>query len=178
MKEVKALKILPMQKDDLDDVLRLEENAYGDHHWSKESFFNELNNELAKYFCAFDARGKLVGYCGIWEILEEAHITNIAVSPEHRRKHIGEALLKKIIDTCYKDFVKYITLEVRVSNKAAIGLYEKYSFKSLGTRKGYYQNNNEDALIMWTENIFYEDFKKNYEKNTKELENKIKAEEK
>ena len=178
MKEVKSLKILPMQKDDLDAVLRLEENAYGDHHWSKESFFNELNNELAKYFCAFDAAGELVGYCGIWEILEEAHITNIAVSPEHRRKHIGEALLKKIIDTCYKDFVKYITLEVRVSNKAAIGLYEKYSFKSLGIRKGYYKNNNEDALIMWTENIFYEKFKKNYEKNTKELENKIKAEEK
>ena len=178
MKEVKSLKILPMQKDDLDAVLRLEENAYGDHHWSKESFFNELNNELAKYFCAFDAAGELVGYCGIWEILEEAHITNIAVSPEHRLKHIGEALLKKIIDTCYKDFVKYITLEVRVSNKAAIGLYEKYSFKSLGIRKGYYQNNNEDALIMWTENIFYEKFKKNYEKNTKELENKIKAEEK
>lgn len=53
-----------MQKDDLDAVLRLEENAYGDHHWSKESFFNELNNELAKYFCAFDAAGELVGYCG------------------------------------------------------------------------------------------------------------------
>ena len=173
MKEVKSLKILPMQKDDLDAVLRLEENAYGDHHWSKESFFNELNNELAKYFCAFDAAGELVGYCGIWEILEEAHITNIAVSPEHRRKHIGEALLKKIIDTCYKDFVKYITLEVRVSNKAAIGLYEKYSFKSLGIRKGYYQNNNEDALIMWTENIFYDKFKSGYEKNVAVLKGKI-----
>lgn len=65
--------------------------------------------------------------------------------------------------------VKYITLEVRVSNEAAIGLYEKYGFHSLGTRKGYYQDNNEDALIMWTENIFYDKFKENYKEKFAQL---------
>lgn len=168
-----TIKILTMQKDDLDDVLKVEASAYGDHHWSKESFYNELNNELARYFCAFDEKGDLTGYCGFWAILEEAHITNIAVSPLHRRKHIGEALLKKIIETCYYEKIKYLTLEVRVSNIAAISLYEKYGFKSLGTRKGYYQNNNEDALIMWTENIFYDKFKNIYDNNIKQLEHKI-----
>ena len=69
--------------------------------------------------------------------------------------------------------VKYITLEVRVSNIAAIGLYEKYGFRSLGTRKGYYQDNNEDALIMWTENIFYDKFKENYNKKYAELKKAI-----
>ena len=174
MEDVFTITIKPMKKENVDSVIDLETKAYGNHHWSKESFLNELSNELAKYFCAFDENGKLVGYCGSWQILEEAHITNIAVSPEFRRKHIGEALLKKIIDICYSNMVKYITLEVRVSNIPAIGLYEKYGFKSFGTRKGYYQDNNEDALIMWTENIFYDKFKALYKSNCEKLEKIIK----
>ena len=158
------IKLQRMQKSDVDNVINIEEKAYGEHHWSKESFLNELSNDLARYYAAFDLDGNLVGYAGCWQILEEVHITNIAVSPDFRRQKIGERLLRQIIDDCYKNKAKYITLEVRVSNNAAIKLYEKYGFKSLGTRKGYYQNNNEDALIMWTENIFYDKFKLNYEK--------------
>ena len=158
------IKIQRMQKSDVDNVINIEEKAYGEHHWSKESFLNELSNDLARYYAAFDINGNLLGYAGCWQILEEVHITNIAVSPDFRRQKIGERLLRQIIDDCYKNKAKYITLEVRVSNNAAIKLYEKYGFKSLGTRKGYYQNNNEDALIMWTENIFYDKFKLNYEK--------------
>ena len=154
----------------MDNVITIEEKAYGEHHWSKESFLNELSNELARYNCAFDEDGNLVGYSGCWQILEEVHITNIAVSPDFRRKKVGEKLLKRIVDECYENMAKYITLEVRVSNTPAINLYEKYGFKSLGVRKGYYQNNNEDALIMWTENIFYDKFKLHYEKVIKELE--------
>ena len=159
-----------MQASDVDNVIAIEEKAYGEHHWSKESFLNELSNELARYNCAFDEDGNLVGYSGCWQILEEVHITNIAVSPDFRRKKVGEKLLKRIVDECYENMAKYITLEVRVSNTPAINLYEKYGFKSLGVRKGYYQNNNEDALIMWTENIFYDKFKLHYEKVIKELE--------
>lgn len=164
-----VLKIFPMVKKYLDDVILIEESAYGEHHWSKESFFNELNNNLAKYFCAFNAEGLLVGYCGCWQIMEEAHITNIAVSSDFRRQSIGEALLVAIVKSCYLEKIKYLTLEVRVSNEAAIKLYEKYGFKSLGVRKGYYQDNNEDALIMWTENIFYDRFKNIYEHNLEKL---------
>ena len=167
------IKIKPMDKSDIDAVIALEEQAYGQHHWSKESFMGELSNDLASYYSAFDENDKLVAYCGCWKILEEAHITTIAVLPEYRRKHIAEALLKTVIDECYKDMVKFITLEVRVSNVPAKGLYEKYGFKSLGTRKGYYQDNNEDALIMWTENIFYDKFKTLFEANVKNLDGKI-----
>ena len=168
MQKLASIKIKPMTKDDIDSVIVIEELAYGNHHWSKESFLSELSNELAKYYCAFN-ENKLIAYCGFWQILEEAHITNISVNPEYRRNHIGETLLKTIIDECYKNMVKFITLEVRVSNTPAICLYEKYGFKSLGTRKGYYQDNNEDALIMWTENIFYDKFKSLYEKNINNL---------
>ena len=171
--DILSIKIKPMEKADIDSVIAIEEKAYGPHHWSKESFMGELSNELARYFSVFNENGDLIAYCGCWQILEEAHITHIAVHPDFRQKHIGEAMLKTIIDECYKNMAKYITLEVRVGNKPAIGLYEKYGFKSLGTRKGYYQDNNEDALIMWTENIFYDKFKLEYEKNIAVLKGKI-----
>jgi ribosomal-protein-alanine N-acetyltransferase len=160
-----TFKIRPMKRADVEAVVKIEETAYGEHHWSGESFYNELSNDLAHYHCAVDENDELLAYSGFWQILEEAHITTIAVASEHRGKHIGEALLINIINRCYESKVKYITLEVRVSNTAAIKLYEKYDFKSLGTRKGYYQNNNEDALIMWTENIFYDKFKDMFNKN-------------
>lgn len=167
------IKILPMQKDQIEDVLKIEEQAYGEHHWSKDSFYGELSNNLAHYYSAFDTDNNLIGYAGSWRILEEAHITTLAVKPEMKRKKIGEALLNKILQDCYENDIKYLTLEVRVSNTAAIKLYEKYGFKSLGTRKGYYQNNNEDALIMWTENIFWDKFKLRYQENVEKLKNLI-----
>ena len=75
---------------------------------------------------------------------------------------IGELLLRSMIEEGYKKEAKWFTLEVRASNFAAQNLYYKYGFKSLGSRKNYYQDNGEDALIMWTENIWYESFKSNY----------------
>lgn len=172
-KGLEKVVIKKMKPNDVDGVIAIEEKAYGEHHWSKESFLNELNNELARYYSIFNTKGELTGYAGCWHILDEAHITNIAISKEHRRKKYAEALLKSVIDDCYLEKIKYITLEVRVSNTAAINLYTKYGFSSFGTRKGYYQNNNEDALIMWTKNIFFDEFKNHYEKIVKDLEGKI-----
>ena len=133
----------------------------------------ELNNDLAWYYSLFNTEGKLVAYAGTWHIIDEGHITTIAVKKEYLRNHIGEAIIQKIIEDCYKNNIKYLTLEVRVSNTPAIKLYEKYGFQSLGTRKGYYQDNNEDALIMWTENIFYDKFKSIFETNCAKLKNPV-----
>ncbi len=162
-----------MSAKDVDGVIKIEESAYGDHHWSKDSFLNEIRNDLARYYSLHTSEGELAGYAGCWHILDEAHITTIAIAPEYRKRHYGQALLKQIIDDCYKEKIKYITLEVRVSNTPAINLYSKYGFTSFGTRKKYYQNNNEDALIMWTKNIFFDEFKNNYENIIKTLEEKI-----
>ncbi len=172
MEEVIEIKIQPMQRSEVDEVLKIEEQAYGEHHWSKDSFYGELSNNLAHYYSAF-YNGELVGYAGSWQVIDETHITTLAVKSEFRRKKIAEALLKNILEDCYKNGIKYLTLEVRVSNTAAIKLYEKYGFKSLGERKGYYQNNNEDALIMWTENIFWDKFKERYKENTEQLKDYI-----
>ena len=161
--------ISPMSKEDVEDVVQIEAEAYGKHHWAKSSFYDEMSNNLAKYYVAKLQSGELVGYAGTWHIVDEGHITTIAVKKEFLRNHIGEAIIQRIIEDCYKNNIKYLTLEVRVSNEPAIKLYEKYGFQSLGTRKGYYQDNNEDALIMWTENIFYDKFKAIYEENLKKL---------
>ena len=165
--------ISKMSKDDIEDVTKIEAEAYGKHHWSSTSFYDEMSNNLAKYYCAKTSEGELVGYAGTWHIIDEGHITTIAVKNDYRRNHIGEAMIYKIIEDCYKNEIKYLTLEVRASNIPAIKLYEKYGFQSLGTRKGYYQDNNEDALIMWTENIFYEKFKTIYEEQISKLKNII-----
>ncbi|MBO6273334.1 ribosomal protein S18-alanine N-acetyltransferase [bacterium] len=163
----------PMQSSDVPDVAQIEAMAYGNHHWSRDSFYSEINNKVAKYYTARYSDGKIVGYIGTWHIIDEAHITTIAVHPEFLRQHVGEALIVKMLEDCYNEFIKYITLEVRVSNIPAIKLYEKYGFKSLGTRKGYYQDNNEDALIMWTENIFSDEYKLILNNNIKNLEQKV-----
>jgi ribosomal-protein-alanine acetyltransferase len=171
--DIAQIRITKMYSDDIEEVVKIEEDAYGEHHWSKSSFYDEMHNNLAKYYCAKTPDGEIVGYAGTWHILDEGHITTIAVKSSHLRRHIGEAIIVKILEDCYEEKIKYLTLEVRASNQAAIGLYTKYGFDSLGTRKGYYQDNNEDALIMWTENIFYDKFKSRFEENREKLKSLI-----
>ena len=171
--DISQITIKQMFTDDIEAVVKIEEEAYGEHHWSKSSFYDEMHNNLAKYYCAKLDDGTIVGYIGTWHIIDEGHITTIAVKPDYYRKHIGEALVVKVLEDCYDEGIKYLTLEVRVSNEPAIKLYEKYGFNSLGTRKGYYQDNNEDALIMWTENIFYDKFKSRFKENKEKLKNYI-----
>ncbi len=161
-----------MQREDVDVVHEIEQDAFGEHHWSKSSFYDELANNLANYYCIFKDN-VMVGYAGFWHIIDEAHITTVAIKKSARGQKLGECLLNHIIEECYKKEIKYITLEVRVSNEPAIKMYEKYGFKSLGTRKNYYQDNNEDALIMWTENIFWDNFKNNYEQKLSKLKELI-----
>ena len=173
--KINEIKIEYMKKEDVDFVVKIEEEAYGNHHWAKSSFYDEMSNNLAKYYVAKTLEGEIVAYAGTWHIIDEGHITTIAVRNDYLRNHIGEALIRRIIEDCYKNNIKYLTLEVRVSNIPAIKLYEKYGFQSLGTRKGYYQDNNEDALIMWTENIFYDKFKEIFEYNCVQLEKYIKV---
>ena len=171
-----TVKIKKMTADKLSEVVKIEEIVHPGHHWSLDSFYNEINNKLAHYSCIVDANtNKILGFAGFWEILEEAHITSISILPEYRRMGLATILLKHIVKKCYKKMIKYITLEVRASNIGAIALYEKFGFKSVGRRKKYYQDNNEDALIMFTENIWFDTFKNNFAKIEKEI-NKAKTE--
>lgn len=170
---ISKLIIKSLAKEDVDRVSEIEAEAYGEHHWTKDSFYSEINNKVAKYYTAQLEDGFVVGYIGTWHIVDEAHITTIATSRDYLRNKVAECLIVKSLQDCYNEFIKYITLEVRVSNIPAIKLYEKYGFKSLGTRKGYYQDNNEDALIMWTENIFSDEYKDLFQKNVQKLQEMV-----
>jgi len=120
--------------------------------WSEQAFGKELKeNNLAFYILAeVKETGRIVGYAGVWLIQEEGHITNVAVHPDFRRKHIGMAIVEVMMKESRKRAgTKTFTLEARKSNTAAIELYKKFGFLEVGIRKGYYQENNEDAVIMW-----------------------------
>jgi len=163
------IKINYMKLSDIDDICVVEADSYGEHHWSRDSFVDELDNNLARYYVARNKEGELLGYLGAWIILDEAHVTTLAVSKKFRRNKTAQALLGNFVEDCYSNKVKYITLEVRVSNDAAISLYRKFGFHSLGKRVNYYQDNMEDALIMWTENIWYDKFKTLYNQIKEEM---------
>ncbi len=168
------LKIEKIKKINLKEIMEIEKKAYPNHHWSEESFENELSNKLATYCCVKNGTKKIIGFYGFWQILEEAHITTFATHPDYRRNGVATYLMLNLIKKCYKKMIKYITLEVRTSNVPAISLYEKFGFSTIGMRKKYYQDNNEDALIMFTENIWYDKFKTNYKKIKEEYNRKIK----
>lgn len=117
--------------------------------WSLESFEQELTvNDKAIYIVA-EIDGQLAGYAGMWQILDEGHITNVAVSPEHRRQGIAAAVLNTLIVEGGRRGIRAFTLEVRASNVAAQELYRGFGFQSAGIRPGYYEDNKEAALIMW-----------------------------
>jgi len=119
--------------------------------WSEQSFFEEITgNEVARYIVA-ESDGKIVGYVGIWIIHDEGHITNIAVHPDFRRRGIAKALFYAITQISESAGVTAYTLEARVSNESAISLYKGLGFAEYGIRKNYYDDNNEDAVIMWHE---------------------------
>src|SRR5262245_46776238 len=153
------VQIRRLLEDDLDQIMEIEPVAFGSHHWSRQSFINELNNAGGIYFSAVEPQTGLVcAYSGYWLIGDEAHITTLAVHPDFRRQGIGELMLINDIHSALKVGAKCMTLEVRVSNDAAQKLYYKYGFKSMGLRRKYYQDNNEDALVLWMEDIRTQEF--------------------
>jgi ribosomal-protein-alanine N-acetyltransferase len=141
-----------MTVDDIDAV-QVVERASFPVPWPANAFRHELTqNRNARYVVAREG-DKVVGYAGLWLMVDEAHITTFAVLPEHRRRRIGERLLQRLFEVAEEVGAEWLTLEVRVSNLPAQRLYEKYGFKRAGVRRRYYSDNNEDALIMWTERI-------------------------
>lgn len=136
--------------EDLDAVWQIERLSFTSP-WSLESFKAELrDNEYAWYFC-LELDGWVVGYMGLWFILDEGHITNIAVAPNYQGQGWGKFLLRSVMDEMKKRGMERMTLEVRLSNNPAQAMYRRLGFAAQGVRKGYYADNGEDALIMWAE---------------------------
>ena len=140
--------IREMEEKDLDRIMEVEKSAFTTP-WSRDSFLLEITkNQLAKYFIA-EVEGIPVAYGGIWLILDEGHITNIAVDKDYKRLGIGEKILEALIDICKEFEIIAMTLEVRADNEPAKNLYKKYGFLEYGIRPNYYADDNQDAIVMW-----------------------------
>jgi ribosomal-protein-alanine N-acetyltransferase len=145
------LSIEPMRRTDLEAVLRIDKRCFPTP-WLPGAFLTELSNRAACYMVARSG-DELAGYGGVWVIMDEAHITTLAVAPEYQGRRIGERLLVALIEEAILQNASHITLEVRESNRIAQCLYRKYGFHEAAIRKSYYTDNGENAIVMWAVEI-------------------------
>ena len=146
------MSIAPMTAADIPVVTRIERASFSTV-WPSDAFYNELNtNKVAHYFVG-RIDGQIVAYGGIWVILEDSHITTLAVDPAFRGRHLGEVMLLHLVDRAIERGAAWMTLEVRESNTSAQKLYRKYGFTTVTMRRGYYSDDNESALVMWAGNL-------------------------
>ena len=118
--------------------------------WTLDSFYYEMTeNRFSHYLVAEDDMGTIVGFCGVWLVIDAAQITNVAVVESVRGQGIGEGLMREAMRIAKEANMDVMSLEVRVTNTVAQNLYRKLGFQDGGIRKGYYTDNQEDALVMW-----------------------------
>ena len=145
-----SLRVEPMSLGDLDAVHRIEQASFSSP-WPPHAYQSELESNRMAHYLVARLGDRVVGYGGMWLMVDEAHITTFAVHPAWRRQRIGERLLLAFLDLAVARQAHEATLEVRLSNLPARRLYEKYGFRPVGLRPRYYSDDNEDALIMTTE---------------------------
>lgn len=145
------IEIVPFNENYIDDIFKISNMSFTTS-WSYESIKEELNNKFAKYVVA-KINDIVIGFGGVWLILDEGHITNIAVHPEYRGIGAGDMIIEALIELCKLEGITSMTLEVRASNIIAQNLYKKHGFIEAGIRKNYYSDTKEDGIIMWKYNL-------------------------
>ena len=149
-----------MQREDVSRVMEIERECFP-NPWHESAYMTELANRSAFYLVAHkDSR--IVGYAGMWIIMDEAHITTLGVCRECRRTKIGEQLLIALLDEAIRRGARRATLEVRESNTAAQKLYCKYGFSPAAIHRAYYTDNRENAVVMWVDNMTGSPFTAHY----------------
>ncbi|MFN2568101.1 MAG: ribosomal protein S18-alanine N-acetyltransferase [Candidatus Dormibacteria bacterium] len=162
MQVIPRLAVERMVPDDIATVQAIEREIFVSP-WPKNAYASELaQNRQACYVVLRNDEGEIVGYGGLWKVNLEAHITTIGVRLRDQGRGFGRCLLIALIQRAYVMGARWITLEVRNSNRQAIGLYEGFGFKAIGRRRGYYTDNGEDAIIMWSDSIHAPAFKRRF----------------
>lgn len=145
------IEIIPFDERHVNEVLYISTLSFLTP-WTRDSIEKELDNTFARYVVA-KKDDVVIGFGGIWLILDEGHITNIAVHPEFRGIGAGDMIVDALIEVCKLEGINSMTLEVRASNVTAQRLYRKHGFIEEGVRKNYYTDTKEDAVIMWRYNL-------------------------
>lgn len=170
------LKLQSLTSEHLSPILELDQICFGGL-WTLEGYQRELdspNSELLGLFSPVHHL-KLLGMGCFWAILDEAHITILAVDPQYHRQGLGQVLLYSLLEKARDRGLEQATLEVRASNLAAISLYQKFGFRIAGRRKGYYQDNGEDALLLWLSNLQSPQFADSLEKWRMTISDRLQA---
>ncbi len=140
--------IVPMELKHVDRVMEIEEGSFS-IPWTRKDFIQELTQNKQAIYLIAKRGNEVLGYGGMWHVINEGHITNVAVKESERRQGIGDMLIKGLIDIAVQKEMVGLTLEVRMNNTNAFSLYKKHGFKAEGIRKNYYADTKEDAIIMW-----------------------------
>lgn len=141
----------PLAEHHISAILEIEKEA-NSAPWSDRSFRHEIGNPQAIFLVAL-YQDRVVGYGGIWLVVDEAHVTTVAIDSGYRRKGIGRRLMIELLCRAKDQGLACSTLEVRASNSAAIELYERLGYVSVSRRKSYYPDNREDAVVMWLHDL-------------------------
>lgn len=158
-----------MRPGDVAEVMSVERAAY-EEGWPQTAFERELTrNTMARYIVAEGEAGGIVGFAGLWLMVDEAHVVTVAVLPEVRRRGLGRLLVHGLIEVAASHGMAVATLEVRESNAAARALYREYGFYEVGRRTRYYADNHEDAVIMTTEELSSAAYQRRLERLAEEL---------
>jgi ribosomal-protein-alanine N-acetyltransferase len=147
-----TVQVVPMRRRHLRSVLQIEAQVYP-RPWTLGLFLSELNLHTARSYFVARVGSRVVGYGGIMLSLEDAHVTTLAIDPAWQRNKLGQRLMVVLVREAVRRGAKNLTLEVRVSNEAAKGLYRRFGLAPAGLRKGYYLESGEDAIVMWAHDI-------------------------
>ncbi len=146
------LEITRMRRRHLKGVMSIERQVYP-RPWSPNLFLSEMNELRNRMYLVARINREVVGYGGIMCYGDEAHVTTIAVDPEHHRRKIGTRILYELVQEAVRMGARAVSLEVRVSNWGAQRLYSRFGFRPVGIRKNYYQETGEDAVVMWVDAV-------------------------
>lgn len=149
---VPALTVSPLRRRHLRAVLRIENEVYPTP-WTMGLYLAELASPTGRTYKVARSGGRVVGYGGIMYVVDEAHVTTLAVHPDHQGRRIGARLLAALVRAALEEGMTSLTLEVRASNRPAQALYRRFGLAPAGIRRGYYRGSGEDAVVMWAEDI-------------------------
>ncbi len=177
-----------MREADIATVQEIEREIFATP-WPRNAYFRELASRSSAHYVVLRQEGivrpagyqgseldpTIVGYGGMWRMYDEAHVTTIGVRRELHHQGLGRILFAGLIQAAYDMGAKWVTLEVRTSNEHAMRMYEAFSFKVIGRRKGYYTDNGEDAIVMWSDSIHSPRFRRAYEVNLERIDSEVRG---
>jgi ribosomal-protein-alanine N-acetyltransferase len=178
-----------MREADVATVQEIEREIFATP-WPRNAYYRELASRASAHYIVLRQEGlvetpagyksseldaTIIGYGGMWRMYDEAHVTTIGVRLDVQHRGYGRILFAGLVQAAYDMGAKWVTLEVRTTNENAMKMYEGFSFKVIGRRKGYYTDNGEDAIVMWSDSIHSPRFRRAYEDNLERIEADVKG---